>query len=77
MRRLSMMFGAASVLSGVFLTFMAYGFASMVDPDLPEAAQQAEIMRRILEDGTGPVGSGIVMIVVGIYLAVSKPKPSA
>jgi hypothetical protein len=76
MRRLSMIAGFFSVACGFFLIWMAYGFASMVDPGLPGAARRAEILRNLLEDGDEPIGLGILLIGVGIDLAWSKPRPA-
>jgi hypothetical protein len=76
MRRLSMIAGFLSVACGLFLIWMAYGFASLVDPDLAGAARRTEIVRKLVEDGAEPIGLGILLIGAGIYLAWSKPRPA-
>jgi hypothetical protein len=70
-----MMVGLLLVAIGLFLIFMAYGFASMVDPEIEGPARAAEVWRRMTGAGS-PLGLGIVMIVGGVWLAVSKPKGS-
>ena len=77
MRRLYMIAGSISVLCGAFLIWMAYGFASLIDPDLRGAARRAEILSRLFTDGAGPVGFGILLICAGVYLARAKPKPAS
>ena len=77
MRRLSMFAGVFSAACGAFMIWMAYGFASMMDPDVQGAARQSEIWSRLTTHGAEPVGFGIFLICVGLWLALSKPKPSA
>jgi hypothetical protein len=78
MRRLYMIAGSISVFCGAFLIcWMAYGFASMVDPDLRGDARRAEILTRLFTDGAGTVGFAILLIGAGVYLARIKPKPAS
>src|SRR5262249_53672952 len=71
MRRLSMLAGAISVLFGAFLIWMAYGFASMRDPGTPDAPGGAGDWY-----SSGPVGFGVFLIGVGLWLTISKPRSS-
>jgi hypothetical protein len=72
-----MVAGFVSVVLGAFLIWMAYCFASLVDPDLQGSARRFEILSRLFEHGVEPIGFGILLICVGIYLASAKPKPAS
>jgi hypothetical protein len=72
MRKLSMLAGAASVMFGAFMIAVAYAFASLRDPGAPDAPRKAEHWLR-----SEPVGFGVFLIGVGLWLATRKPKPSA
>ena len=69
-----MMAGAFTVFAGVFLIGMVFGFAAMVGPDDPGAA---EIAHRMVTGGGSGLALGLVLIGVGLWLALSKPKPPA
>ena len=76
MRRLSMMAGAFSVLAGVFLIGMVFGFASMVDPDVQGAARRSEIVHRMVTGGGSGLAFGLALIGVGLWLALSLTEPA-
>lgn len=77
MRRFSMFAGMFSVACGSFMIWMAYCFASMIDPDVQGIDRQSEILHGLTTQGASPVALGILLICVGAWLAISKPKRSA
>ena len=77
MQRLYMIASFVAVACGGFMIWMAYGFASMIDPDLQGADARSETLRKLFTDGGGTIGFGILLICAGLWLAVSKQKPSA
>ncbi len=77
MQTLCKIAGVVAVLGGAFLILMAYAFATMIDPELEGAARRSTIAHRMFTGKDSPLGFGIFLIVVGLWLAISKPKSPA
>ena len=75
MRRLTMFGGALLVAMGAFLLFMAYAFASMIDPEIQGPERTAELWRRMTGGGS-PFALGVFLVIAGIWLAIIQPKKS-
>lgn len=69
MRILSMAAGTLLAAAGALSIFMTYAFASMVDPEMPEAARRAEIWHAMTSAGAGGLGFGLVLLAAGVWLA--------
>ncbi len=69
--------GVVSVLVGAFLILMAYAFATMIDPGLEGADRRSTIAHQMFTGKDSPLGFGIFLIVVGLWLVISKPKSPA
>lgn len=66
--------GLVSVAVGTLMILTAFAFATLVDPDLPDAARNAAIFRRFTINGGAPLSIGVVLILAGLWLAFSRPK---
>ncbi len=76
MRWLSLLAGIAALAWGAFQFLIAYAFASMIDPDIDGPARTAEIVRVMTTgDGLNLTGNGALLIGVGLWLILSRPKP--
>jgi hypothetical protein len=76
MRVLYIVVGIIAASYGAWQILLVYAFSGMVGQDLPDAARDAE-QWRALSDEMPTIGFGVVLIIVGLWLAFSKPRPRA
>jgi hypothetical protein len=69
-----MMAGLLSAAAGVFMIWMCYCFATMMDPDVQGDARQSTVWRQVTGDSLLPIS--ILLIGAGIWLAFGKLKRS-
>lgn len=75
MRRLSIIAGLILAACGLFLIWMLYGFATMMDPDVQGTAREGAIWSKVASDGMFPVG--LLLVVAGGWLMLKKPSHPA
>jgi hypothetical protein len=61
--------GLFLILAGFGAALIVVGFATMIDPSLPEAVQRAEYWNGVTSrDGLKMLGLGLVLALVGVWL---------
>ncbi len=81
MRKLPFILGPLVILYGGWIVLMVLGFATMIDPSLPDDAWRREYLRRVFQDGLGSLVMGVGLIVAGFWIAAGggrdgRSKPS-
>ncbi len=74
MKALCMVAGTLVTLYGVWHVLLVYAFSMTMGHDLPDAARDAAQWRFLAREAS-TIGFGVVLVVVGVLLAISKPRP--
>ena len=76
-RKLRFILTPPIILAGMFVLFLPFAFASMLDGDPQNPLGRRGYLGIVFSKGIGGVSIGILLLAAGFYIAVSKPKTQA
>ncbi len=71
-RRINFIVAPPLVLGGLWCIALPFAFARMRDPDIPLG--WGEYLGLIVSQGTGAIGLGMLLIVLGVWIGVAGSK---
>jgi len=71
-RRFCFIVAPPLVLGGLWCIALPFAFASMRDPNIPLG--WGEYLRLIVSQGSGAIGLGMVLIVLGVWIGAAGSK---